>query len=125
ELLHGSVVRDLMRDSGAISVTAVMAKPGAASPKTAATETKRTGNEWHSYAWSVLALAITVAIAWGFNSVMAHAVGSIAMFFLIPVLLIATSCGLRPALAPAFLSTLSYNFFLLPPLYTFTIIDPN
>ena len=125
ELLNGSVVRDLMRDSGAISVTAVMAKAGATSPKAVATEVKRDGTEWHSYAWSLLALAITAGIAWGFNSVMAHAVGSIAMFFLIPVLLSAISFGLRPALATAFLSVMAYNFFFLPPLYTFTITDPN
>jgi len=125
ELLNGSVVRDLMRDSGAISVTAVMAKAGPASPKAAATESKRTGNEWHSYAWSLLALTITAGIAWGFNSIMEHAVGSIAMFFLIPVLLSAISFGLRPALATALLSVMAYNFFFLPPLYSFTITDPN
>jgi two-component system sensor histidine kinase KdpD len=56
---------------------------------------------------------------------MAHAVGSIGMFFLIPVLLSAISFGLRPALATALLSVMAYNFFFLPPLYSLTITDPN
>ena len=37
EILHGSVVRDLMRESGAISVTAVAAKGEKVAPKTVAT----------------------------------------------------------------------------------------
>jgi two-component system sensor histidine kinase KdpD len=125
EILHGSVVRDLMRESGAIGVTAVMAQGEAIAAKTVATERAGEGRTWPSYGWSVLAVASTVAVAWAFNAIMAHAVGSIAMFFLVPVLLIAISFGLRPALATAFLSVMAYNFFFLPPLYTFTIADPN
>ncbi len=125
ELINGSVVRDLMRESGAISITAVMARGDAIAAKSVATESAGNSREWQSYGWSVLAVASTVAIAWAFNAVMAHAVGSIAMFFLVPVLLSAISFGLRPALATAFLSVMAYNFFFLPPLYTFTIADPN
>src|SRR6202165_1139140 len=36
-----------------------------------------------------------------------------------------TSSGLRAPLFAALLSVLSYNFFFLPPLYTFTIADPE
>ncbi|HVV65091.1 MAG TPA: sensor histidine kinase KdpD [Rhizomicrobium sp.] len=125
ELINGSVVRDLMRDSGAIGITAVAAHGEAAAPKTVATAARPDGEKWRSYGSSILAVAATVAIAWVFNAVMAHAVGSIAMLFLVPVLLVAISFGLRPALATAFLSVMAYNFFFLPPLYTFTIADPN
>ena len=47
------------------------------------------------------------------------------MLFLVPVLFSAVSFGLRPALFTAFVSVMAYNFFFLPPLYTFTIADPN
>ena len=47
------------------------------------------------------------------------------MVFLVPVLVSAVSFGLRPALFTAFVSVMAYNFFFLPPLYTFTIADPN
>ena len=94
-----------MRDSGAISVTAVIGEGEAPLAESTATGTKRRKRKaWRSYALSVLAVALTVAIAWGFNAVMAHAVGSIAMLFLVPVLLSAVSFGLRPALVTAFLS---------------------
>ena len=47
ELLHGSVVRDLMRDSGAISVTAVLAARRQRSrPKTVATAAAPQDGSW-------------------------------------------------------------------------------
>jgi two-component system sensor histidine kinase KdpD len=125
ELLHGSVVRDLMRGSGTISVTAVLAQSDEAAPKPVATAAAENPNAWTSYAWSALALAATVGVAWTFNRLTGASLGSVAMFFLVPVLLSAVSFGLRPALFTSIASVLAYNFFFLPPRYTFTISDPN
>jgi two-component system sensor histidine kinase KdpD len=125
ELLNGSVVRDLMRDSGAISITAVMAEGDAVAPKTVKTASQPEDWPWGDYAKSAGAVAVTAGIAWLFNAALSHALGSIGMLFLVPVLLSAVSFGLRPALFAAFFSALCYNFFFLPPLYTLTIADPN
>jgi two-component system sensor histidine kinase KdpD len=125
EILHGSVVRDLMRESGAISVTAVYAEGDAVAPKSVETIPNAGAWLWRHYAWSTLAVAATVGVAWLFNAAVAHVLGSVGMLFLVPVLLSAVSFGLRPALFTAFVSVMSYNFFFLPPLYTFTIADPN
>jgi len=125
EFLHGSVVRDLMRESGAISVTAVYAQGDVVAPKSVATVRSTDTWVWRHYTWSVLAVAVTVGVAWLFNAAVAHVLGSVGMLFLVPVLLSAVSFGLRPALFTAFVSVMSYNFFFLPPLYTFTIADPN
>jgi len=125
ELLHGSVVRDLMRDSGTISVTAVLAQGDAVRPKTVVTAAAQDPNAWTSYAWSALALAATVGVAWAMNTLMHLALGSVGMFFLVPVLLSAVSFGLRPALFTSFASVMAYNFFFLPPRYTFTIAAPD
>jgi two-component system, OmpR family, sensor histidine kinase KdpD len=125
ELLHGSVVRALMRDSGAISVTAVLAQSDAVVPKPVATTAVQDPNAWASYVWSALALAATVGVAWAANTLMHLALGSVGMFFLVPVLLSAVSFGLRPALFTSFASVMAYNFFFLPPLYTFAISNPN
>ncbi len=125
ELLHGSVVRDLMRSSGAISVTAVLAEGDVVGPKSVKTQPAIDGRAWEAYAWSTLATAVTVGAGWIFNTTITHALGSVGMLFLVPVLLSAVSFGLRPALYTAFVSVMAYNFFFLPPLYTFTIADPN
>ncbi len=125
ELVNGSVVRELMRDGGAISITAVMAQQRAPSAAPAVAASGHDGGDWRSYAWSLASVALTVAAAYGANAVLALATGSIAMFFLVPVLSSAVTFGLRPALLTAFASVMAYNFFFLPPLYTFTITDPN
>jgi len=125
ELLHGSVVRDLMSNSGSISVTAVLAEGDQVGPKSVKTQPRADGRAWETYAWSTLSVAVTIGIGWVLNTTMAHALGSIGMLFLVPVLLSAVSFGLRPALFTAFVSVMAYNFFFLPPLYTFTIADPN
>ncbi|MBV9989805.1 MAG: sensor histidine kinase KdpD [Alphaproteobacteria bacterium] len=125
ELVNGSVVRELMRDSGAISITAVMAQGDAARSTPAAISAGGDRIPWQSYAWSLLGIAVTIGVAWAANAVLDLAAGSIAMFFLVPVLLSAVSFGLRPALLTAFASVMAYNFFFLPPVYTFTIADPN
>ena len=52
-------------------------------------------------------------------------VASVAMAFLTAVLVSAVVYGLWPALFASFVSVLAYNFFFLPPLYTFTIADPE
>ena len=125
EILSGSVVRELMRKSGAISVTAVLAQGDAVPEKTIKTQPSVDARALWRYAWSTLAVAVTIGIAWIFNATMSHTLGSVGMLFLLPVLLSAVSFGLRPALFTSFVSVMAYNFFFLPPLYTFTIADPN
>jgi two-component system, OmpR family, sensor histidine kinase KdpD len=51
-------------------------------------------------------------------------VPNLSLVFLAAVLLSAISHGLGPSLFASALSVLAYNFFFLPPIYTFTIADP-
>ena len=125
ELLHGSVVRDLMQDSGAIGITAVAAEGDGAAPAAVHTATPAEPIAWLRYLGSLAAVTVTCAVAWLFNAALSHALGSVGMLFLVPVLLSAVSFGLRPALFAAAVSALAYNFFFLPPLYTFTIANPD
>ena len=53
------------------------------------------------------------------------AVQSISLVFLTAVLGSAIAYGLLPSLFACLASVLAYNFFFLPPLYTFTIADPE
>ena len=49
----------------------------------------------------------------------------VAMTFLTVVLLVAATARLRVALAVSVVAMLSFNFFFLPPVGTFTIADPQ
>ena len=50
---------------------------------------------------------------------------AIALALLLVVLIVATIFGSRPALLASLLGVLTFNFFFLPPLYTFTIAEPQ
>jgi two-component system, OmpR family, sensor histidine kinase KdpD len=49
----------------------------------------------------------------------------VALFFLIAVLFASAYWGLRVAVILAVFATATFNFFFLPPFYTFTIADPQ
>ena len=50
---------------------------------------------------------------------------TVGFTFLLAILIISTLWGLRYAIFTALLATLAYNYFFLPPLYQFTIADPQ
>ena len=50
---------------------------------------------------------------------------TVALAYLLVVLLVATTWGSRPALVASVLAVSCFNFFFLPPVYTFTIADPQ
>ncbi len=50
---------------------------------------------------------------------------SVEVVFLTAVVVVAVRFGLTPSLAAVVGGSLCYNFFFLPPLYTFTIADPS
>lgn len=70
----------------------------------------------------ILALAGVAVVAW-LSSMLLAVLGlaSSALLFLLPVLYGATRGGLGPGLAAALGGAAAYNFFLLPPRYTFRI----
>jgi two-component system, OmpR family, sensor histidine kinase KdpD len=68
-----------------------------------------------------------VALALGCGLLIERFVGlqSVLLVFLMAILAAAVSWGLLPSLLACVLSVLAFNFFLLPPLYTFTIADAD
>ncbi|MBV8493632.1 MAG: sensor histidine kinase KdpD, partial [Alphaproteobacteria bacterium] len=124
EMLHGSVVHELVRKTGSISVHVLSTEGG--EPVRAKSGATRPGTEPFS-PWAYLGSAVGVALALGVGSVIERFIGlqSISLVFLIAVLGSAIAWGLWPALFASVLSVLAFNFFFLPPIYTFTIADPE
>src|SRR4029077_2541725 len=123
EMLHGSVVHELVRKAGSISVHVISAEESeAVPPKSVATRQRHEPFRLLRYIGS----AVAVALALGVGSVIERFIGlqSISLVFLMAVLASAIAWGIWPALFACLLSVLAYNFFFLPPLYTFTIADP-
>ena len=50
---------------------------------------------------------------------------NVDLVFLTAIVIVAVSYGLGPSLLASVAASLCYNFFFLPPIYTFTITDPT
>src|SRR5215510_2066277 len=70
------------------------------------------------------ALAVTVALVVGEGLTWLTPIPNLSMVFLLAVLVTAMSFGVWPAIFASVLSFLAYNYFFIPPLYTFTIAEP-
>jgi len=86
-------------------------------------EATRAGGEAEAYAGSLAIVAASLLVALTLHRFLG--VASIALTFLTAVLVSAVVYGRWPALLASFVSVLCYNFFFLPPFYTFTITDPE
>jgi len=72
-----------------------------------------------SFAISLMGLGVSLLLR------QTLAVSNVALVLLVAVLASAVTFGLWPSLFACLLLALAYNFFFLPPLYTFTIADPE
>lgn len=73
----------------------------------------------YAYLWSGLAVGLAASVAKFLESSLS--LPNPAMVFLPAVLFSATSWGLGPSIFASLLSVLTYDFFFVPPFYTFTI----
>src|SRR2546421_4903360 len=78
---------------------------------------------YRSYVWSVAGIAAVVAALAPFHERINST--TVALALLLVVLFVATLWGSRPALVASVLGMLSFNFFFLPPVHTFTIAAPQ
>ncbi len=127
ELWRGSVTHRLIRRAGDISVH-VIAEPRAAPKSPEAGEAVATAPRPPAFdpgAYGGSAAMVAAALGVGLVLQKSLAVSNIALVFLTAVLGSAIAFGLWPSLFACLLSVLAYNFFFLPPLYTFTIADPE
>jgi len=77
---------------------------------------------WVGYPAAVVVVLATIGLLKLFPQL---TVSSIALLLLLTVFLCASVWQSGPGVLAAVLATLGFNFFFLPPLYTFTIADPR
>jgi two-component system, OmpR family, sensor histidine kinase KdpD len=125
ETLHGSVVHDLVRRSGNISVNVIAGdEPSSPAVKPAVQTAART--EPFNPRPYLMALAITaIGLATAVLIKPRFGIENVDLVFLTAVVGVAVRYGLAPSLLASVAASLCYNFFFLPPIYTFTITDPT
>jgi two-component system sensor histidine kinase KdpD len=126
ELLHGSVVRDLLRRCGSISVHVIAGEDldkEAIPKKTIRTAERAAPFDARPYGFALLA----VAVATGVSALLWPWIGTenTDLVYLTAVVGVAVRFGLWPSLLASAASALCYNFFFTEPYYTFAIADPR
>jgi two-component system, OmpR family, sensor histidine kinase KdpD len=119
ELFYGSLAQQLIRKAGGAGVHVLWRSGEAAEQR----ERTLPAGDARTYLGSLAFVAVSLGVAMLLHQMLGLA--SVAMTFLTAVLVSAVVYGLWPALFASFASVLAYNFFFLPPLYTFTIADPE
>ncbi len=123
EVVHGSVVHDLVRRAGPISVHVVAGEESPAAVQQVRAGSVRKPSSKRVYG----AVSAAVVLALGAGKLLEPLVGieTVDLIFLLAVIAIAIAYGLVPSLVASVAASLAYNFFFLPPVLTFTITSPT
>jgi two-component system, OmpR family, sensor histidine kinase KdpD len=125
EILHGSVVHDLVRRAGNISVHVIAGEDietGFIGRKTVSAAEKVQRFDPRPYIFALLIVATAVGIGlllWPWIGI-----ENVDLVFLTGIVVVAVRMGLWPSLFASIASALCYNFFFTEPYYTFAIADP-
>src|SRR5579862_9352038 len=126
EILRPSPAHEIIRRAGDLSVHVVPEeKNSKEKPERAdqAGDGSQPARRWSADPYLGSLGMVGAALAIGLVLQQSLAVSNIALVFLTAVLVSAINYGLWPSLFACLVSVLAYNFFFLPPLYTFTISD--
>ncbi|MBB5046258.1 two-component system sensor histidine kinase KdpD [Rhodopseudomonas rhenobacensis] len=125
EMLRGSVVHDLIRRAGNISVHVIAGEELAAdpvAPKTVKTLERSDAFDPKPYLMAVLVVGAALGLAILIEPTLGLV--NVDLVFLTAVVGVAVRYGLVPSVLASVSASLCYNFFFLPPVYTFTIAEP-
>lgn len=120
--LRGSVTQRLINRAGGINIH-VIETPGERTE--AKPEQPAAPKTFEPLPYLLAGLPVLVAIPVALALHDLFSITNVALVFLTAILLAAVSQGLWPSLFACIVAVLAYNFFFLPPIYTFTIADPE
>ncbi|MGJ4886029.1 MULTISPECIES: sensor histidine kinase KdpD [unclassified Bradyrhizobium] len=124
EIIRGSVVHDLVRGAGNISIHVIA---GEEAPDTTSSSVQTRARSEPLQPKPYLKALLITAVGLGLAELIQPVFGieNVDLVFLTAVVGVAARYGLWPSLLASLAASLCYNFFFLPPLYTFTITDPT
>jgi len=119
DLIRGSVVDDLIRTSGAIDVYVI--RGDAEEPAAPAPPRARPPIAWPDYGIAAAAVGAATAVCWPMHS--HFELANLIMVYLLAVVAVATRLGRGPAMLASVLSVAAFDFFFVPPQWTFAVSD--
>jgi two-component system sensor histidine kinase KdpD len=122
ELRHGSVVDRLIRGTPGLAVHVL---PLEKQDRPARRRRREVGGRRPSGGYVAIGAMIAGVTALGTELFHVLALTNVALLYLIPVMIAATRFGLWPGVFAGIASSAAYNFFFLPPVYSFTVSNPE
>ncbi|MGE0741882.1 MAG: DUF4118 domain-containing protein [Hyphomonadaceae bacterium] len=121
ELLRGSLIRKLVRGAGDIAIEICPRQAPIDAPRSAMSPLQL--GEPGGYAGAAVFVATATAFAVVIDKI--AELPNISIVYVLAIIAAAIRYGMIVSIFAAVLSALAYNFFLIPPLHTFTISDPT
>jgi two-component system sensor histidine kinase KdpD len=119
ETLFGSVVNDIVRKSGDIDVYVITGE--GESPRPVWRPAAEPAVDWKGHGRAVAGVAAATAVAWGMFPFFQLA--NLVMVYLLAVVFVATKLGRGPSILASILSVAAFDFFFVPPQFTFAVSD--
>ncbi|BCA56352.1 two-component sensor histidine kinase [Nitrospira sp. KM1] len=119
EWMFGSVVSELVHQSGDIDIYVITGEAGEGKPLVR--HSLRRTSRMSGYAYASVGVVTTTAVAWLMFPYFAQA--NLIMMYLIAIIVIAIRCGRGPSVLASVLSVASFDFFFVPPYFTFAVSD--
>ena len=119
EVLRGSVIDQIIRDSGKIDVYVVSGEA------TVSKKSPHIALQPHRPLWRYVVSLLLVAVVTLLGIPLKHVLDptNLVMVYLLAVVLAAVYLGRGPAILASFISVLAFDFFFINPIFTFTVND--
>ncbi len=119
DILFGSPVDELVRLSGEIDVYVITGEPGEQKESPSLVQPK--GIRWPDYETGLFYFILANGLA--FLMYPYFDLSNLIMVYLVGVMVTAIHCGRGPAILISLLSVLAFDFFFVPPRFTFAVSD--
>jgi two-component system sensor histidine kinase KdpD len=119
EWIFGSVVSDLVHRSGEIDIYVITGEAGEGEPLVR--RSLRRASDARHYLYAVLGVLCATSTAWLMSPYFAAA--NLIMMYLIAVTAIAIRFGRGPSALASILSVAAFDFFFVPPYFSFAVSD--
>ena len=123
ELFRGSIIRRLVRGAEDIAIEISPHEERKAGAMLGDALRPPPIGDIGGYVGSTVLVGLATALAVALDQI--RDVPNISLVFVLPVIAAAVRYGMAVSIYTAIISALAYNYFLIPPLYTFTIADPS
>ena len=118
-LLFGSIADALIRSSGEIDIHVISGEGKHALAPHSRVQERPAG--WSAYGLACMIVGLCIGLAWVMFPF--FDLSNIIMVYLLGVVFVSTRTGLGPSILASILSVGTFDFFFVPPYYSFTVSD--